>query len=305
MCDLSRMVLSFSTSVFFISNLKYFLIFLFLVTGIVGGIGIYFYNNGKKIVSVLLIVFTSIFSYLHHWYGQPQKFLFLATCIIIGLTLLFYGFEKLAEIINLSCRYQKEKIRIDATLESIPSEIENIHHKRILAIYEDLKAWIFMDGIEYRNITSVKTKVLLRSCHYWILIATTILVIITLFGLTIELEKLLILIPIFFVMYQYLANQHWNQWKYCADLFNNLPDPSSKMFRNKKLCLMMDLVVLDLWANKSFMEFFRYNLLTLTQDRKLSEKVVLKLLEEAQTKELANLSEVRSIDSTMFQGGPY
>jgi hypothetical protein len=109
-------------------------------------------------------------------------------------------------------------------------------------------------------------------------------------------DKLLTLVPVFFLMYFQLGTQHWNQWKYCVDQFNSLPKISEDHYDNKKYLLAIDIVVCDMWSNKALMGFFRDIVVTTKYSGSdpggeiiLTEREVLESVEAAQKSEVIRI----------------
>lgn len=223
-----------------------------LLVVIIGLISLLTRNSDKK-ASFFLFILCGIGNIYHRqWYDErSRRFFFLAGSIFVCLILLFFVYENLVKAVNKGCSSKQDKLWI---------RFENDQSKKSIAvlIYDDLKNWLFLDNEQYRNITSVKSKLLLRTLHYFTLMTFVILSSVLLFNVkNVASEKLLILIPSFFVIYSYLGTQHWNQWKYCADLYNSLK-PSDTEYQYKRYCLLLDLMTLDMWANKAFQGFFKH-----------------------------------------------
>ncbi|RYZ88364.1 MAG: hypothetical protein EOP04_09560 [Proteobacteria bacterium] len=240
--------------------------------------GIFFFiklNDFKKIsvTSVLIEGFLEI--YFRRWYASNSvRFWYLVIGISICVILVFLATENIATNLNAKDRISKKRIFLD-------NFDEDYKDKKL----EHLKCWLFLDTTEYRNLASVKIKIFLRTLHYFSIMALISLLIILVFNRQeIAFTTLLPAIPSFFVTYAFISTQHWNQWKYCADLFNSLGNKKrgSSEFEITNINLLIDLVVLDMWSNKAFSTYFKSEIDALNLGITLSEDQVIDALERKQ-----------------------
>jgi hypothetical protein len=120
----------------------------------------------------------------------------------------------------------------------------------------DILKWLSLDNEDFRNLESVKSRIFIRSLHTTFLLLTMVLLSVFVFDVEkFDAGQIVLSVPAFFAVYFSFGNQYWNQWNYAAELFNRLKrdDPE---YDNRKYCLGMDLIVLDLWANRAFSSFF-------------------------------------------------
>lgn len=209
-------------------------------------------NRAKKILFFTLFLAGSASVYDRGWYvNEMDRFqgLFWGCCFCMWL--LFFAYERLLKILNENCKYAENKVWLTSNSE---------HRKGFYGFFSDIKDWIFLDNDEYKNTTSVKSRVLIRSLHNFTFLAFLSLLSTLFLDLKdVRSSNLVYLIPIFFVIYQYNSNQHWNQWKYCVDLYNSIkirePDCDEKRY-----ALALDMIVLEMWSNRTLYDFFKYSL---------------------------------------------
>jgi hypothetical protein len=206
-------------------------------------------NFYKKWAFTIVFICGTLAIYDRAWYiKRIDRFngLFLGS-LFLGF-LLFFGYERLLKMLNKKCRYKENKIWIRHK-----QKIEN----NFYGFFSEAKYWMFLDNDNYKNLTSVKSKILLRSLHNFTFLALISFVSVFFLDLReVKSSSLVYLIPIFFVIYQYNANQHWNQWKYCSDLYYSIRI-SDDDYNERQYSLAMDMIVLEMWANRTLYGFFK------------------------------------------------
>ncbi|HET9241389.1 MAG TPA: hypothetical protein VFO10_29250 [Oligoflexus sp.] len=208
-------------------------------------------NQNKKLAFSLAYFAIVIAVYDRGWYEQREiRFQGLVFGSLVCIVLLFFCYENILKLLNKNCKYMAGKVWIFRDHEAM-------NHKNFYGFLIEVKDWIFLDDDQYRNLTSVKFKILMRSLHNFTLLTLLAFFSTFLFNLgKVESSSIVYLVPIFFVIYQYNANQHWNQWKYCVDLYNSIR-AGDKDYDERKYALALDMIVLDMWPNRTLYGFFK------------------------------------------------
>lgn len=109
------------------------------------------------------------------------------------------------------------------------------------------------------------------------------------------------LLGIMSVVYWNLWKDYHSKWTYCCNVFNQILTLENEKADKLRRALAIDLLILDLWAHRSFSEFFKDSLLEALNEMKDDEKEF--FIKKINDGEVAECEALRILESYQRKNG--